>query len=79
MIIMGLLGGLKSIAYIVLLMFLVFYMYAIVGVMFLRDYDAVHFKSLEISMLTLLRISTLDVSEYSRFIFFIKILYQQLC
>ena len=71
MIIMGLLGGLKSIAYIVLLMFLVFYMYAIVGVLFFRDTDSFHFHSIEISMLTLLRIATLDVSYRASLIFYL--------
>jgi len=44
----------------VLLMVLVFYMYAIAGVIFFREHDSWHFHSIEISMLNLLRVATLD-------------------
>lgn len=64
MIIMGLVGGLKSIVYIVILMFLVFYLYAIVGVLFFRTNDPWTFHSIEITMLNLLRVATLDVCIY---------------
>lgn len=60
MILMGLIGGLKSIVYIVILMFLVFYLYACAGIIFFRDNDPFHFKSIEVSMLTLLGVATLD-------------------
>ncbi len=61
MILMGLIGGLKSIAYICVLMFLTFYLYAIMGIIFFRDYnDPWHFKTISVSMLTLLRVATLD-------------------
>lgn len=60
MILMGLIGGLKSIIYIVILMVLIFYLYACAGIIFFRDNDPFHFKSIEVSMLTLLGVATLD-------------------
>ena len=60
MIVMGLVGGLKSISYIVLLLCLVFYLYAIVGVMMFRDNDPFHWYSLPVAMMTLFRIATLE-------------------
>ena len=60
MILMGLVGGLDSIIYIVILMVLVFYLYACAGILFFRDNDPFHFNSLEVSMLTLLGVATLD-------------------
>ena len=50
----------QSIAYILLLLFLIFYLYAIVGMMLFKDNDPFHFGSLEISMLTLFRMATLE-------------------
>lgn len=67
-IIMGLYGGLESIMYIFVLMFLTFYMFAIAGIIFFRQNDPWHFHSIEISMLTLLRVATLDVSIYTLYI-----------
>ena len=46
MIVMGLIGGMKSIGYIVLLLFMVFYLFAIAGIMFFRDNDPWHFRDL---------------------------------
>ncbi len=60
MILMGLVGGLDSIVYIVILMILVFYLYACAGILFFRDNDPFHFNSIEVSMLTLLGVATLD-------------------
>ncbi|CAM9120522.1 unnamed protein product, partial [Ectocarpus fasciculatus] len=60
MIIMGLVGGMKSIVYIVVLLFLVFYLYAIIGIFFFRANDPWHFRSVEISLLTLLGVATLE-------------------
>jgi voltage-gated sodium channel len=60
MIMMGLIGGLKSIVYIVILLLITFYLFAIAGIIFFRDNDPWHFKSVEIAMLTLLRVATLD-------------------
>ena len=60
MIIMGLVGGMKSIIYIVVLLFLVFYLYAFIGIFFFRANDPWHFRSVEISLLTLLGVATLE-------------------
>ena len=60
MIVMGLIGGLKSITYIVLLLFLIFYLFAIGGIMMFRENDPVHFRSVDIALLTLFRASTLE-------------------
>ena len=60
MIVQGLIGGLKSIVYIVVLMLLVFYLYACAGIIFFKGNDPFHFKSVEVSMLTLLGVATLD-------------------
>ena len=57
---MGLAGGLSSILYIVILLLLVFYLYAIVGVMYFSKNDPWHFGTLHIAMLTLFRASTLE-------------------
>lgn len=61
MIMTGLIGGLKSIVYIVILLFLVFYLYAVAGIYFFRDNDPWHFRSVEISMMSLFRLATLSV------------------
>jgi hypothetical protein len=61
MILMGLIGGLKSIVYIVVLMALTFYLYGLMGIIIFRDSnDPWHFKTVAVSMLTLLRVATLD-------------------
>jgi len=61
MIMAGLMGGLKSISYIVLLLFLILYIYAIAGIYFFRGNDPWHWRSIEISMMTLLGYATLSV------------------
>ena len=60
MIMLGLVGGLKSVFYILILMVLIFYVYGVAGVIFFRDNDPFHFKSIEISLLVMLQIATLD-------------------
>jgi hypothetical protein len=60
MIVMGLAGGLSSIVYIVILLLLVFYLYAIVGVMYFKTNDPWHFGTLHIAMVTLVRAATLE-------------------
>ncbi len=59
-IVKGLIGGLKSIGYIVILLFLVFYLYAICGIYLFRENDPWHFHSLPVAMLTLFRAATLE-------------------
>ena len=61
LIIMGLYGGMESILYIFVLLFMTFYMFAIAGLLFFKTNDPWHFRSLEIALLTLLQIATLDV------------------
>ena len=57
---MGLVGGMKSISYIVLLLSLIFYLFAISGMMIFKKNDPFHWHSLPIAMMTLFRISTLE-------------------
>jgi voltage-gated sodium channel len=60
MIMSGLVGGLKSIVYIVVLLLLVFYLYAIAGIFFFRTNDPWHFNSIAYSLTTLFGIATLS-------------------
>ena len=60
MIVDGLVGGLSSIAYILLLLVLVFYLFAVAGYYLFHDNDPFHFKTLPIAMVTLFRCATLD-------------------
>lgn len=62
MIINGLFGGMKSIAYIVILLFLVFYLYAITGLLIFHTNDKWHFRSVTVSLATLFQVATLCVS-----------------
>mmetsp|Transcript_20638 Transcript_20638/g.29626 ORF Transcript_20638/g.29626 Transcript_20638/m.29626 type:complete len:1040 (+) Transcript_20638:217-3336(+) len=56
----ALLMGMNSIGYIGLILFLCFYIFAILGMMLFRNNDPFHFGNLHISMFTLFRCSTLD-------------------
>ncbi|MEM8669125.1 MAG: ion transporter [Planctomycetota bacterium] len=56
----ALLRSIPSMGYIGLLLFLNFYVYAIIGVFLFRDNDPVHFQDLQISFLTLFRVVTLE-------------------
>jgi len=60
MIIMGLIGGMKSIFYIVILLLLVFYIYGIVAITIFKDNDPWHYRDLQTSILTLFRAATLE-------------------
>ena len=60
MIIGGLYGGLKSIVYILVLLLLTFYIYAVAGIIFFGGNDPFRFRSVEVSMLTMLSILTFD-------------------
>jgi len=60
MIVQGLVAGLQSIAYILILMLLVFYLYAIMGIDMFGANDPWHFGSLENAMVTLFRASTME-------------------
>ena len=59
-ILMGLVGGMKSIGYILLLLFMVFYLYAVAGYYAFTDNDPWHYGSLPRALLTLFRASTLE-------------------
>ena len=60
MIVGGLVGGMKSIGYILVLLLLVFYLYAVAGMELFRTNDPWHFPNLPISLVTLFRCSTLE-------------------
>jgi voltage-gated sodium channel len=55
MIVMGLVGGLQSITYIMMLLLLVFYMFGIAGMSLFADNDPFHFGSVPRSILSLFR------------------------
>ena len=56
----SLLKSLPSMCYVGLLLMVMFYVYAVTGVFLFRDNDPVHFHSLELSMLSLFRVVTLE-------------------
>ncbi|MEO1237907.1 MAG: ion transporter, partial [Planctomycetota bacterium] len=56
----SLLRSLPSMAYVGLLLAIMFYVYAVLGVFLFRDNDPVHFRNLELSMLSLFRVVTLE-------------------
>jgi voltage-gated sodium channel len=60
MIVQGLTGGLSSIGYIMILLSLVFYLFAIAGILFFRDNDPFHFGSLPKALVTCFVCATLD-------------------
>ena len=59
-IINGLIGGLTSIGFITGILVLVFYVYAIIGLLLFRENDPYHFKNLHVAMLTLFRVATFE-------------------
>lgn len=59
-IVSGLLQGMSSIGYILMLLGLVFYLYGVVGMMMFRKNDPWHFGDLHTTMVTLFRCSTLE-------------------
>ena len=56
----SLLKSLPSMCYVGLLLAIMFYVYAVLGVFLFRDNDPVHFRNLELSMLSLFRVVTLE-------------------
>ncbi len=56
----ALLKSLPSMGYISLLLLMLFYMYAVAATMFFGENDPIHFRSLELSMLSLFRVVTLE-------------------
>jgi voltage-gated sodium channel len=59
-IVMGLGNGLGSVTYILILLVLVFYLFAVLGVNFFRKNDPFHFGSVGVAMLSLFRFATLE-------------------
>jgi voltage-gated sodium channel len=60
-IVVGLIQGIKSVVYIVVLLLLVVYIFAILGTMLFGINDPVHFGNVAISMLTLFQVSCASV------------------
>jgi len=58
-IVAGLTQGMKSVVYIVVLLFLIIYMYSILGCILFGDNDPAHFGTVSISMTSLFQVSTL--------------------
>eukprot|EP00620_Florenciella_sp_RCC1587_P007469 CAMPEP_0182582422 /NCGR_PEP_ID=MMETSP1324-20130603/52503_1 /TAXON_ID=236786 /ORGANISM="Florenciella sp., Strain RCC1587" /LENGTH=486 /DNA_ID=CAMNT_0024798879 /DNA_START=122 /DNA_END=1578 /DNA_ORIENTATION=- len=56
----GLATGLQHCVYIFVLMMIVFYMFAVIAVIFFGDNDPAHFGNIAVAMLTLFRCSTLE-------------------
>ena len=56
----GLIKGLSAVTYIVMLLVLVFYLYAVLGVSSFRRNDPYHFGNVGLAMLTLYRIATFE-------------------
>jgi len=56
----GLVGGLSSIFYVTLLLVIVIYMYGIMGVLFFKRNDPIHFGGVDKAMLTLFGMATLE-------------------
>ncbi|WP_196885771.1 ion transporter [Aureivirga sp. CE67] len=56
----ALLKSIPSMGYVSILLFLLFYIYAVAGVFFFKDNDPVHFGDLQMSMLSMFRVVTLE-------------------
>lgn len=56
----ALLKSIPSMGYVVVLLFLVFYIYAVIGSFIFAERDPVHFGSLHLSMITLFKVLTLE-------------------
>lgn len=60
MLVGALLKSIPSMAYVTMLLLLLFYVYAVAGVLFFSENDPIHFGNLETSMLSLFRVVTLE-------------------
>eukprot|EP01048_Picozoa_sp_COSAG05_P003759 COSAG05_NODE_181_length_14767_cov_9.554859_1_plen_1146_part_00 len=56
----GLAAGFGSISYILILMLLVYYLFAIMAIMVFKANDSVHFQDLDTAMITLFRVATME-------------------
>lgn len=59
-IVMGLVAGIKAAGYIAILLFLVFYIFAIAGILAFGRNDPFHFRSIPIALLSLFRAATME-------------------
>ena len=59
-IIEALISGFGSISFVTIILFMFFYIFAILGMMLFGKNDPMHFGNLQLSLLTLFRSSTLD-------------------
>lgn len=59
-IVVGLMRSLPSIAYVSILLFIFFYVYAVMGVILFRENDPIHFGDLWTALLSLFRVVTLE-------------------
>eukprot|EP00614_Pseudopedinella_elastica_P016925 CAMPEP_0172645448 /NCGR_PEP_ID=MMETSP1068-20121228/239734_1 /TAXON_ID=35684 /ORGANISM="Pseudopedinella elastica, Strain CCMP716" /LENGTH=911 /DNA_ID=CAMNT_0013459685 /DNA_START=168 /DNA_END=2903 /DNA_ORIENTATION=+ len=59
-IVMGLIAGIKAAGYIAMLLFLVFYIFAIAGMMAFSLNDPFHFRSIPVALLSLFRAATME-------------------
>eukprot|EP00615_Pteridomonas_danica_P003987 CAMPEP_0114330520 /NCGR_PEP_ID=MMETSP0101-20121206/1809_1 /TAXON_ID=38822 ORGANISM="Pteridomonas danica, Strain PT" /NCGR_SAMPLE_ID=MMETSP0101 /ASSEMBLY_ACC=CAM_ASM_000211 /LENGTH=870 /DNA_ID=CAMNT_0001460565 /DNA_START=45 /DNA_END=2657 /DNA_ORIENTATION=- len=59
-IVMGLAAGIKAAGYIAILLFLVFYIFAIAGILAFGRNDPFHFRSIPIALLSLFRAATME-------------------
>ena len=60
MLVGALLKSIPSLGYVSILLLLLFYIYAVAGVFFFGENDPIHFENLQISMLSLFRVVTLE-------------------
>ena len=60
MVLHGLIGGITQVCYVVFLLYLLLYIYAIAGIIFFSDNDPWNFNNIETTMLILLRVVSLD-------------------
>ena len=68
LIVMGLIRGLSSVTYILVLMILIFYLFAVLGTSTFRRNDPFHFGSIGVSMLSLFRMATTESWSNAMFI-----------
>lgn len=59
-IVMGLVAGIKAAGYIAMLLFLVFYIFAIAGMLAFQRNDPFHFRSVPVALLSLFRAATME-------------------
>jgi voltage-gated sodium channel len=56
----ALINSVGSIFYVVLILFIVFYIYANIGIVLFARNDPAHFKSLQLALITMFRVATMD-------------------